>query len=250
MRKIVLLGLLFCSNLYSQNIVSQLKDFISHADMNCYLDQAQQHIREDHLIQCQWWETDTLSAPIPRINLRNENVVPMLTLQFLNTEDYDYGDIYDYITIDSTRVFSYACLDIENEVTAFVNFFDGVFAYLPMKDFHPLEKKGDKLVQVIDNLRKEQPEQLLYCNALYRAIVPNGFMYLKGDKIYVYRVAECESVELNYYIREFLSLYQIRNLNQTPVLSLYRTEKDNDASYIRRTGQAPENKSLLCPPLE
>lgn len=126
----------------------------------------------------------------------------------------------------------------------------GLAHYLPISTFHPLERKGDRLSQVIEHLRKEQPDQLLYCHALYSTIVPNGFMYIKGDKIYVLRVVECDSVELNFYIREYLSLEQIRNLNHTPVLSLYRKEKGNDANYIRRTGHAPENKSMLCPPLE
>ena len=39
---LIIIGSLFCNNLYSQDdIISQIKEFVDKADMNCYVDNAQ-----------------------------------------------------------------------------------------------------------------------------------------------------------------------------------------------------------------
>ncbi|MDR0604703.1 MAG: hypothetical protein LBG80_10410 [Bacteroidales bacterium] len=245
-RCLILIGLFFVNGLYSQDIISQLKKFYEEADMDCYLDKAQKNIIEDYIVQCQWWGIDTIIKPLPQIDLNKDNTVPMLTIQFVDTETFNYSDdIYNYITIDSSRVFMFAYIDKKMNVIAFVNFFDGIYAYFDMSDNKsPFKtKKQRKLKKVIKHINELQPEQILYCSALSGFHDDNGFMYIKDGKIYVYRVVEGDIFELNEYIRKFFDLERISRLNYTFIPSIYIKEEST-----RRTGNTPENEKMLCPP--
>jgi hypothetical protein len=238
-RYLVLIGLLFCKDVFSQNIVSELKIFYNNANIECYLEKIQDNIMNCHAAQCDAWGVDKSVCPPPEIDLRKERIVSMLDIQFVDMETFDYNDdIYNHITIDSIRVFTIACVDEKMNVFAFANYFDGIYAYTDLK----LQKGDKKLKQVIKNINKQQPELILFCHALMGFHDFNGFMYIKKGKIYVYRVNENDIFELNDYIRKFFSLERIRKLSYMFVPFIYR-----DKESSRRAGDTPLNEIGICP---
>jgi hypothetical protein len=202
--------------------------------MDCYIDKAQENIIHDHLVQCKWWGTDTVVMPMPRIDLQRESLVPMLTIQFVNTEKYNYNaDIYDFITIDSTIVYTFANVNKANNVKFFYNFFDGIHACF--------EVKG-QLKNVLRSINKFNPDLILYCHSLAGFHDDNGFMYIKNNKIYIYLIDKKVSFELNDYIHKFFSLDRIRNLNYVFIPSIFIQDKTH-----RRNGHTPVNEKQICP---
>jgi hypothetical protein len=240
---IVLFGIFFCVNSYAQDIISQLKQFYEEADIDCYKNKAQSNIKAEYDSLSRWWNiTDTTWLPVPKIDLHKERVIPMLTIQFINTEKFDYSDdIYNYITIDSAVVFTFACVDTKMNVFAFVNFFDGKHIYFEIGGH---TKTAKKLRMIIKNINKQQPELILFCSALMGFSDCNGFMYVKDSKIFVYSVIDDYICELNEYIRKFYTLSSIRRLNHVMIPIIH--EKDETT---RRTGNTPANEIQICPPL-
>jgi hypothetical protein len=252
---LIIIGLLFCSNIYSQDkIISQIKEFVANADMDCYMNSAQKNIIHDYELRCKdirdlyISRNDTINSsssailpPPPQIDLSKVNTVPMLAIQFVNTENFNYGDnIYNYIAIDSTIVFTFACVDKKMNVYAFANYIDGIHPYQEVKQFKRKHK------QVVKNINKQQPELLLCCNALSVDCIGcdtgyYGYLYLKNDKIYVYRPYDADIIELNDYIHRF-SLNTIRNLNRVPIPRIY----GGGIGEMRRTGNAPKDELKIC----
>jgi hypothetical protein len=258
-RYLIIIGLLFCGNIYSQNnIISQIKEFVAKADMNCYIGNAQKNIINDYELRCKdmrdfyIFHYDTIKPfpftmlpPPPKIDLHKANTVPMLAIQFVNTENFNYGDdIYDYITIDSTIVFTFACVDKKMNVYGYANYIDGVCPYQDIKGV----KREHR--QVIKNINKQHPELLLCCSALAVDCIGcdtgyYGYLYLKNDKIYVYRPYNANNIiELNNYIHG-LSLSTIHSLNWVPVPRIYR----GGIGAMRRTGNTSTDEIQICPPL-
>jgi hypothetical protein len=202
-----------CHSVYSQNLVEELKKFYTKADLGCYIDKAQKNLLDDHLLRCQMWGIDTTVLPAPKIDLHREKLIPMLKIKFVNTEKYNYNDdIYNFITIDSVVVFTFACIDKQKNVKYFINFFDGEHAYIEIK----------RLKNAIKNIIRKQPDMFLHCSTLeggFGDIFNNGFMYVKGDKIYVYNVNKKKSYELNYYFRTFFRLNDIYSLQYVSIPS-------------------------------
>ena len=105
-------GLFFCSNIYSQNIIEQLKQFYDNADMDCYLTKIQKNVNDYFILDNEIWGRDKYGIPPQKIELHKEEIVPMLTIQFVNTDLFNRDDdIYNYIAIDSSIVFTLACVD-------------------------------------------------------------------------------------------------------------------------------------------
>jgi hypothetical protein len=253
---LIIIGMLFYNNIYSQNsIISQIKTFVAKADMNCYVDNAQKNIINDYEFHCKDMRdfyisiddtvkpfSSAMLPPPPKIDLHKANIVPMLAIQFINTEKFNYRDnIYDYIAIDSTIVFTFACVDKKMNVYAFANYIDGIYPYLDAKQIKKKHKK------VIVNINKQHPELLLCCSALAVECIGcdagyYGYLYLKNDKIYVYRPYNADAIELNDYIHE-LPLNTIRNLNWVPVPRIY----GGGIGTMRRTGNTPADEIRICP---
>jgi hypothetical protein len=253
---LIIIGLLFCNNIYSQdNIINQIKEFVAKADMNCYIDNAQKNIIDDYELRCKEIKkfyislydsinllSSTILPPPPQIDLHKVNTVPMLAIQFINTENFNYGDnIYDYIAIDSTIVFTFACVDKKMNVYAFANYIDGIYPYQDAKQFKQKHR------QVIKNINKQQPELLLSCSSLAVYCIGcdtgyYGYLYLKNGKIYVYRPYNTDIIELNDYIHG-LSLNTIRNLNMVPVPRIY----GGGIGTMRRTGNTLTDEIQICP---
>ena len=126
----IIIGLLFCINIFSQNTVEQLKQFYSNADMDCYIDKIQNNVNEYFALVNKTWASDKYNIPPQKVELNKDEIVPMLTIQFINIDTFNLNDnIYNFITIDSSIVFTFACVDNKMNVNAFVHFFDGVNGY-------------------------------------------------------------------------------------------------------------------------
>lgn len=238
-------GLFFCNSIYSQNIIDQLKQFYKNADMDCYINKIQKNVNDFFILDNKNWGRDKYGILPLKIELHKEEIVPMLTIQFINTETFNFGDdIYNYITIDSCIVFTLACVDKKMNVTAIANFFDGVNGYDDIDKNFKFKNifMKIKFKHIIKNINKQKPELILYCHILNGWSDYNGFMYIKNGKIYVYRLYEKDIYELNDYIRKFFSLDRIRSLNYSFIPMIYQKDESS-----RLTGHTPENEKLICP---
>lgn len=237
-------GLFFCYNIYAQNITEQLKQFYKNADMVCYMAKIQKNVNDYFILDNKIWGRDKYGIFPPKIELHKEEIVPMLTIQFVNTDSYNYNDdIYNYIAIDSSIVFTLACVDKKMNVYAFANFFYWASGYYEFEDdpsFKNICKKMN-FKHIIKNINKQKPEIILYSNVLCGFHDNNGFMYIKNGKIYIYRVIEKDIYELNDYIRKFFSLDRIRELNYSYIPIIYQPDQSP-----RRTGHTPEDQKIIC----
>jgi len=233
--------LILSVNLFSQNTVYQLKTFYEAADMDCYLDKMEENINKSHL-----YLRDSMGffAPL-QFELHKKEVVPMLSVNFVNTDSFNIGDnIYDYIAIDSCVVFNLALVDKRMNVTGFAHFWDGVYGYSEYKYLEHNLFKRCKLKHIIRNINKEEAEVILYCHTLRHFTSDNyGFMYIKESKIYVYRVIEKDVYELNNYLLIFYDVEYIRSLNYKMIPFMYR----KDCNYVRHTEVIMENEKMICP---
>jgi len=237
-------GLFFCSNIYSQNIIEQLKQFYDNADMDCYLTKIQKNVNDYFILDNEIWGRDKYGIPPQKIELHKEEIVPMLTIQFVNTDLFNRDDdIYNYIAIDSSIVFTLACVDKKMNVKAFAHFLEPASGYYEIdkdpsiKNF--IEKK--KFKHIIKNINNQKPELILYSYVLCGFHDSNGFMFIKNGKIYLYRIDENDIYELNDYILRFFSLDRIRNLNYSYKPIIYQSDQSP-----RRTGHTPENEKIIC----
>jgi len=245
---LVLIGFLlsFCNCIYAQHITEQLKQFHENADMDCYLTKIQKNVNDFFVIETQMFGGDKYGIQPRKIEIQKEKIVSMLTIQFINTESFNLNDdIYNYITIDSSVVFTLACVDKKMNVTAFANFFDGLYGYYEISKDPSIENFCEKMKfkHIIKNINKQKPEFIIYCNSLRGSCDNNGFMYIKNGKIYVYRVIEKDVYELNDYIRRFFSLDRIRKLNYNFIPLIYQLDLNPSS---RRTGHTPKNEIMIC----
>ncbi|MDR1090404.1 MAG: hypothetical protein LBL79_04945 [Prevotella sp.] len=238
----LIIALLTFGNIYSQNTVSDLHNFVKNADMDCYLAKIQKNVLDCHKAQCEYFKVPDTTNP-PKVEFLKGKTVPMLVVQFVNMDNYDLGkDIYDHITIDSTRVFTLACVDNNMNVLAFANYYDGTYAYTEVNAERP--EDVEKLEQVINNINSQGPETILFCHSLKNFHDLNSFMFIKAGKIYVYRVIEADVFELNDYIRQFFQEEKIRSLSNTNVPFMY--QHYDKVKPIRKTGDTPEKYKMLC----
>ena len=85
----------FCSLLFARNSIAFFKQFYSNADKKCYVDLLQKE--------------NTMA-----FDLQAEQKVFILNVKFSDTESYQLEDnIYDYMVIDSSNVFSLACVNTQ-----------------------------------------------------------------------------------------------------------------------------------------
>ncbi|MDR2815116.1 MAG: hypothetical protein LBB62_00205 [Proteiniphilum sp.] len=153
-RRIVILltGLLFCGNMFSQEIISRLKTFYDEADMDYYINIIEKNVWDCYKAQCDKWNVDESVNP-PKTDLLKGKTVPMLAVQFVDMDNYEQGEnIYNHITIDSTRVFTIACVDDKMNVLAFANYYDGTYAWTDLKSLRPADV--EILGQVIRNINE------------------------------------------------------------------------------------------------
>ena len=140
-------------------------------------------------------------------------------------------------------VYTLARVDEKMNVTAFAHFFGGVHGYQDIEKkfstYSWIERR--KLKKIIKNIKKQEPELILYSHAIRGFHDDNGFMYIKNGKIFVYRVFEKDIYELNDYIQKFYSLESIRDLNTRYIPLIY-----GDLGATRKTGHTPEDQKLIC----
>jgi hypothetical protein len=242
---LILSGLLLYNCNYAQKVTEQLNQFYKNADMDCYISKIQKNVNDYFILDNKIWGRDKYSIPPQKIELHNHEVVPMLTIQFVNTDTYNYNDdIYNFISIDSSIVFTLACVDKRMNVTAFANFFVWVSGYYEIGKDPSIKNPFDRMryKHVIKNIYKQKPEIILFSHVLCGFHDDNGFMYIKNGRIYVYRPIERDVFELNEYIHRFFSLDRIRKLNYTYLPIIYQTDQ-----VPRRTGQTHDNEKIMCP---
>ena len=239
--------LLFYSNhIYAQkNIIETLKDFYDSADKECYIDLLQNEVTKNYNRLDSLWKLQIKSSP-PLIR-DHKNLTFLLNVVFINTESYTYEDnIYDYLAIDSTGVFTLACLNRWKRVHGFFNYqsYSG-YASTSKKNLIYCKscrksclKKNKNLRHVIKNIMKEKPEVLLYCNELANMINENSFLFIKGYKIYVYEINRHIITELNEYLKINFTTTTIRELNVI--------DWDKNGPTLK-TGRTPKEKLQLCP---
>jgi hypothetical protein len=238
-------GLFFCNSIYSQGIVYKLKQFYQNADMDCYIAKIQKNVNDYFVLDNKIWGRDKHGIPPQKIELHKEEIVPMLTIQFINTDSFNFNDnIYNHIAIDSSIVFTLACIDKKMNVTAFAHFFEWASGYYEIDKDPSIKNSHErmKFKHIIKNINKQKPEMILYSNVLCGYHDDNGFMFVKNGKIYVYRVIEKDVYELNDYIQKFFSLDRIRELNYSYKPIIYQLDQSP-----RRTGHALENEKIICP---
>ena len=241
---LMVFGLFFCNGIYSQSVIDQLKQFYKNADMDCYLAKIQKNVNDYFILDNKNWGRDKYGILPPKIELHKEEIVPMLTIQFVNTDSINYNDdIYKFITIDSSIVFTLACVDKRMNVTAFAHFFYWPIGYFNIDNDHSIRNFHGKmkLKHIIKNINKQKPEIILYSQSLSGFHDNNGFMYIKKGKIYVFRVIEKDVYELSDYLRRFFSLDRIRNLNKSYLPMIYHDQS------IRSTGHTLKNERIICP---
>lgn len=238
---IIILSLFLGNNIYAQdNIISQLKQFSKNADIDCYLDKIQKRTINYYYSLYEYSNMDITRSPIAKIESNKEKIIPILTIQFVNTENYNFGDdIYKHITIDSTRVFTLVYVDKRNNISAYIGL-GGLPGYLNANDGEYKGKKKRNIEKILININKQHPDLILYCGTL--SSNDDGFMYIKNDKIFVYRVVKGDSFELNEYITKFYRLDGIRSLNYS-IVPVF----DINADRFRRTGHDPKNELIVCP---
>lgn len=242
---IIIVSMFISVDAYSQEIISVLKDFYMDADMDCYTAMAKKRMMDEHYLRGKWSSIYQEYAPSPDIVLNKNNSVPILNVKFINTKDYNYfDDMYDHITIDSVWAFTFFRVDKRMKVDAVINLAMPSSTYFIDKTDFAGNTKGT--TRLLKRINKNNPELILRCAALmggFGKYVDDGYMYIKGDKIYKYVMYDRKSYELNDYFRNFLRIEDTRcYLNITYIPLIYQKDENS-----RHTGNAPENEKMICP---
>ena len=97
-------GLFFCNDLESQDIIEQLKQFYEKADVDCYIDEIQENVNMSIDVDNKNWGRDEYGIFPQKIVLRKEEIVPMLTIQFINTDTFNFLSFGPNCTINSCHL--------------------------------------------------------------------------------------------------------------------------------------------------
>lgn len=264
----IILILLICANGFSQSIINTLLHFAANADMNCYYSMIQRNVNTYFAQEHRNFGRDA-NIPLQNITIINNirdavltanlldikqnepslhsvsmNIVPLLAIQFVNTDAFNMEDcIYDYISIDSTIVFSLACVDKKKRVKSFVHFFDGYSGYQSIGQFKHCPKSialnGKKMRYIIKKITKFNPDLLLVTNFLCKNV--GEVLFLKDSNIYIYDLTRNKSVEIDSYIKQKYNLVEIRTLNRKYIPYIY-----SNTMSTKTTGNTPQEQINIC----
>lgn len=246
---IICIALLFFLNaVYGQSKIDFFKEFYNNADTTCYMQRIQKDIDSfdawlkdsvpllSHGMQ-PWYEP-------ANIDLKKENKIFALAISLVNTENYRFEDnIYDYLVIDSTRTFIIVTVDNKMNVTGITDISD-IGSYQDVKsDLYYLKKKKKKRVrELIKNINKQSPDLIMYLDEL-----SGTFLFIKGDKIFVYDPMKGEGQEFNEHVKEHLQIDFVRRLNQVSFRYKNWLKGDySDPSFYRLTGNTPPDELRIC----
>lgn len=273
-----------CQLATSHETIDRLKSFCEQADMECYYSMIEKNVNTFFRQEHQNWKRDSLGMPCEEIEIKYDKgkpflvtkhvkittpccdvvsetsqIVPMLAIQFVGTDSYKEGDnLYDYIRIDSTIVFSIASVNNRHKTTAFLHFWRGYFGYTEVErhSLFYLKKKYSKkmatiyshLPYAIQKIQKQNPELILTSPFRYdylgssRVYSKGGeILFIKDNKIYVYDLVNEKGVELNDYIKRNFRLEEIRSLNQTYIPYIYSNDMKG-----KTTGNTPKDQINIC----
>lgn len=264
----IIVVLLIYANGFSQTIINTLLLFADNADMDCYYSMIQSNVNTYFFQEHHNYGRDA-SIPLPNIaitkNVQNAvitanlldinqnrlhlrtvsmDIVPLLAIQFVNTDVFQMEDcIYDYISIDSTIVFSLACVDKKKRVKSFVHFFDGYSGYQSIGQFKHCPKSialnGKKMRYIIKKITKFNPDLLLVTNFLCKNV--GEVLFLKDSNIYIYDLTRNKSVEIDSYIKQKYNLVEIRTLNRKYIPYIY-----SNTMSTKTTGNTPQEQINIC----
>ena len=248
-------------SVYCQGLIAEyFKEFVLAADKDCYINRAQKHIQDEYFMDSQIYASngDTLffrkHERLPKVNLHDENLVFVLKVQFINTENLNVdSDLYNYLVIDSTMVFTLVGINRKKNIRFLIN--TGRRCYNDFRSFRksslPTKDLWKEAKNEIKKIKRKQPELILYCSEL-ESFFCNGFMYIKNDEIFIYETRTDRGHELNEYFKYLEKLGRsswleyIRNLNRVYVPYIYQ----KDSSFLkieqRRSGNVPANENGLC----
>ncbi|MBE6341666.1 MAG: hypothetical protein E7069_13210 [Bacteroidales bacterium] len=272
----LLVFLFIVANVNAQSKTEYLTAFCHDADMDCYYDMIQKNVNSYFRKEHEDWERDKFGLLCPHIEIQKRNsnytlithdvdlernkiqivttqIVPMLALQFVGTDTFDINDnLCDYISIDSTIVFSAISVDKNNNINAVLHFFDGYFGYEEVKRhsllyyrwFESCHKKYAKLKRnlpyMFKRINKLKPTQLLLIPSLSErfGVIP----FIRDNNIYVYDILNDDYSELNSYIKQRCDIETIKALNEKPIPYIYT----NSGYTITTTNQTPRDQINIC----
>lgn len=206
-----------------QEVVSKLIDFYQSADMDYYIEEANNNIEKSlHNASRQFISIDSSDY---NIIIHKESIpktiIPFLCVEFKDMAMFDErSSIYNHIIIDSAIVFVFIQVD-NKRIKRIINTPDyGVFSYegqgtikqffssLLSSDFYHfnnyyLQNRALRLV------KKKKPDCLLFCPRLggdgYNLIcILKDLLFVKNGHIYILRSSESKVYELDEYAHRCL----------------------------------------------
>lgn len=202
MKKIIdFVLLLYCvtNPIHSQSKINQIGTHYFQIDSVSYLKSLENAVIESVIIDFR----KPLEAHIKERYYSIKNGIENNNVKFVLNVEIDTTKLksenYDYLEIDLSHYnFNIYCFDKKNNPVYFIYFYDGMLNFFG--DFYPtFSKSYSKQIRLaFKNILKKKPQYLLNCNSL-----PNTILYIKDEKIYVYRVKQKEEYELDVYVKRF-----------------------------------------------
>lgn len=241
-------------NAYGQNIIGYLKSFCNDANMNCYYEMIQRNVNlffhQDH----ESWKREEHNIPCPNIEIQTDandtilitksvysnsgdfikseitHIIPLVSIQFINTDKFNIEDnVYEYLSLDSTVVFTLASVDKKNNISSFLHFFDGYTGYERVechslaffKKIYPkyLAQYRKNLPYAIKRIQQHNPDLIMITHFGNENI--GRFLFVKNFDIYYYDVVNDTEVELNTFLKQNYKLAQLRTLNKKCIPYIY-----------------------------
>lgn len=243
--------MLCLNSAYSQSKTEYFKEVYNKADKACYLEKIQLDINK-----FDQWLVDSLPVynsvemmPLYQpsgIDLQNEKIIYALAVTLTNTENYKYeDDIYDYLIIDSLRTLIAICIDDKMTVIGITDKGEPGSFFNIMKDLSTFSPKKSKrqYKELIRNIKKEEPELILFCNEWY-----GSFWYIKNEKIYRYDPKTKKGKELNEVFRKCPDINMIKNSDN--ILHPYAKQVKTRSLVYRKTGNTPAGELRICQPVD
>lgn len=164
--------------------LNNLKDAVIRSSIHAYGEPVLEEINREY--------------NIIRNGIKNQNIKFVLNVDIDTTK----LDSDNYLLVENTEYsFNIFCHDHKLNPTYYVFFVDDqldIFGSV----YPTFSKKYAKKVKfAIKRVLKKEPKYILEC-----AHLPNTILYVKDDKIFVYRVLQSEEYELNDYVTKFKNI--------------------------------------------
>ena len=248
-----------------QNIIEQLKTFSQNADMDCYYKMIEKNVniyfKQEYEHRGYWAYCSNCSSIeilkdsggyrlashlVSYLTGKDDivsdttRIVPILRVQFINTDRYKEGDnLYDYMCLDSTVVFSLASVDRKNRVKAYLHFFNSYSGYIiPKEEPRWCESRSVYYKKnVLNKIKAKNPDLIM--SAVF--IETPHLLYVKDGLIFVYNHEKDVSTELNEYVRKRYKRVSLLSVVRIPYIYAKLIGE------LTTTGHTPKDRINLCP---